>query len=1736
MAAVPGRGATYAACPEACGAAKSRGVCRIDGTCECVEAWTGLKCDVPAISVVREVRGDGTAAYEHDTNGTTFSEAHVSSVVLDGVKGVAYVYAYDSGGVRVVEVDARYPESFTSGGITSRGWGANGPRRELTGATPPAIAPDTGYCGVETSSSCTAKHPRAYGRVDPAKSRGWYGVHAELSLILDPFDISLTSVIVPVNMWKPNEENKYKFALYQYVGTACTSDPSTWASCVLGSSSSGTPSKFELSNFILDAVGVSNSNGMMVYKATHEDGVSKGIIGHVNKNMQTQQYTPLSPGLMKSRCPECANAPDALRIETSTNYSESGVNNYVIFAGSALLDYTDRTFYPALYKVNANPNVRDGDGEEMYVVNTTIAVPEACEGQRDTRQGRFSTFTAITSHGEFGYVGTSGRDSNCAQCNKRAACIFMFHMSFSEGDGPLAVLVLDGELGERDALSAIVVPSTNSGEKDYMYWTVGSGDNSTSRIVKIEIGGVDTSRDCVTGCFKRVGTFKENFPIGGITPVPGEHRIFAVSSGATTKYAKYSTSVISRVEPTHVSSLTSGTTVKIIGSGFHSPSLGAGLSHSIACRFGHTNDANDGFANTSWSPGTYISPFEISCVTPSAANSSSTNIGYSEVQVSFDGFPSDSSDPNGVWQKSLWNSAHLYLRYHDPAVIVATNIGTEEASVLYTGEDADNLPVDLRIAGGPFINSPDLKCRFHGDDTSVTNAIFVSAIEIKCKVCKVVSGRCSNPVGSPLPWLPSGQPAEVEVEVSLNGVDFGDSKGKLRLHGLPVGVKLLDGPKVERAITAASGFSVGTFQVGLVDVNETLIAYDRGEGGTKGFNISAVISGPSNVAISDDTSSATTTEGVASFVPALTAAPAAGEYKIIFTATDCTKSDGSCVMSLSVQAEALFSVQPGPSAGLSVTPGRALTRFMISDPGLFPADVIALPATQNTSIGYLIVDLVDSGGSALQSLSKNDVVVTASLVTSTVDSSGIYVARTTGAQLIGTLNRTTSDGRALFSDLSLIAAAPSGSRVVGSADDITYGEATRGDFGEASKYILQLSAVVEGVSYSAHAIIRIDLGKPSYLRVNNTYSKRTIYAEAPEQPIGEIIIGAYDSGNNFVGTAETSSRSVTVTASAGINLAGNLQVERDDTGVWRFSDLKVLGPAVGDFGLTFSSPDLPSVLQVVSVLDGDAGYELSPSLSTLSTVTAGPAVSLDSFSLSILDKSGTSLGTFDKHSTGDTVAPNRTIQVSSETLALSGSTVLFTNGNGQVSVTGLVAESPKVGSHTLIVSETSAHVSGEQREGKLQRATVTVTVVVGAVSGFKVISPKTFEFSSSFTDSIQASEATAYSAGHTVPLSDFVIVPVDGAGNELPTGTSPSGVTLTATMNDTSRAVYPYILGTNETAIAKAAVLTVYSDTLTYPRTGSLKETNSSGGDATFSGLHLVKPQTGTYTLIFTSSDPNLNSASVDLNITPGTSVQLGLLPYCDLVDGECQTTVNCTCHRYRSALKVQMHPIIVDVLDGAFNFVGDFHTKSCETCPDRSVQLSPENVTVCRWIEVGVSCECAGNSDLASASSTPALDKVQCISLGVLSVLVNSGRGSFDDLIIPYPRTGMYAVSIHSPGLLGVKYHFSVQLGSAAKFVLERTQASGSYKSGVRTSIVNATNSLTGRLYDGGDNFLYTASTGSIIFVRCKTAALSDYPQGINPVIGGTTYAMACANSETCASMVRFFKPACAELFNFPK
>ena len=246
---------------------------------------------------------------------------------------------------------------------------------------------------------------------------------------------------------------------------------------------------------------------------------------------------------------------------------------------------------------------------------------------------------------------------------------------------------------------------------------------------------------------------------------------------------------------------------------------------------------------------------------------------------------------------------------------------------------------------------------------------------------------------------------------------------------------------VFRALVSAADFSPGAFKVALVDINGTIIPYDRNGQGTKGYRISATITGASLLSITEDTSSSLTSSGETSLVPVLTAVPTAGEYNITFSAADC--SSGTCATSLSILDHAQFSVQPGQLAGLTASPG-GVTESSISNDALFPSDGIILRGGLNISIGSFTIDIVDIAGNALQSLSENEVTVNASIVTSTRDANGVYAERSVGADLAGTLMKVTSDGRVSFDDLYLVARAPSGSRAIGSNDDITYDAATRG--------------------------------------------------------------------------------------------------------------------------------------------------------------------------------------------------------------------------------------------------------------------------------------------------------------------------------------------------------------------------------------------------------------------------------------------------------------------------------------------------------------------------------------------------------------------------------------------------------------------------------------------------------------------------------------------------------------------
>lgn len=210
------------------------------------------------------------------------------------------------------------------------------------------------------------------------------------------------------------------------------------------------------------------------------------------------------------------------------------------------------------------------------------------------------------------------------------------------------------------------------------------------------------------------------------------------------------------------------------------------------------------------------------------------------------------------------------------------------------------------------------------------------------------------------------------------------------------------------------------------------------------------------------------------------------------------------------------------------------------------------------------------------------------------------------------------------------------------------------------------------------------------------------------------------------------------------------------------------------------------------------------------------------------------------------------------------------------------------------------------------------------------------------------------------------------------------------------------------------------------------------------------------------------------------------------------------------------MHNLYAYILDGGFNMVGEDESSSCEGCPSRRVHISPQNFTACQNTGDGNACECAGKDALTSE-----LDGKTCSYVEELTIGTASGLGLFEDVFVMSPKLGSYLVALHSPGLVGVEYHFSVSLGTAVGFVLDQSAASSAFTSSSETAITTASTPLIGRVHDGGGNFLSYASTGSKIFVTCNTATLGEYPQGINPLEGGIDFAISCGSTATCTRQV---------------
>ena len=1054
---------------------------------------------------------------------------------------VLYLSVYDatSGADAVIEVDPLNPTTFIQNGLAHRGWGpSSGPRRADSATYQPnPLTPVSGYCGtalsIQNATGCNiVKHPRVEGYKDHVTSKGWYSVFRGLALDLSS---ALTGVYAVHNMHGATAlDPMYKFKIVKYVkhaGTDC-SVTTPWQQCVTGFANGREPTFTYPGDGIIDAMSSNEATGHVVYKLSPTDGTSTAKIGMLDPSLSPVSEVTLDATrlpILESICSSCVAAYDALKFETAI-YAQSGGKNYVIFAGAARME-TNGTSYPAIYKVNADRDdfmgtfVPNG-GKEMYLnpADTGVSVTHVCEGVTDPlRQGRYTTFTALAVHGAYGYAGTAGRDENCADCQHRSACIFMFSLDFDSRARPTKMIELNGGNGgldEKDVWAAIVDP--NAG---FIYFAVGPRSRTDfGRIVKVMIGGTDTAPSCTSGCFKRVGTFKESVPFGGIAYVADLHGIVSASQEASTvTYTKFSTASVTSITPQFVPAQTTGTLVTISGNGFYSHNYkgDTSVSHNISCRFGHTSTNDASFKISGWSNATFVSSTEVRCAVPSATSSDSTDATdptYAEVQLSFDGYPSATADSSIAWQSSLFTNDNAIVFYYDAPIFTALDVSSRGmflSKVLFTGEDPDLVPITLRVYGGRFIDSDGsmsgstarLTCRYNGDGTSDIPGSYVSVSEVRCPLCVTntpagASGpRCGSHGSTgaaqyiPFAWLQNSTPkSDVDVSISMNGIDFHSAGTQvLHVYGSPYGLSVTHS-RISAQAYRANAETDGTLKldpvtVALVDVQGTTVPNDMGlDGRTRGFNITAAVNATGStggssaqLAVTSASAMQTTINGTTTFNIVLDKVPLVGMYQIFFTGADCT--NGSPCKALNATAAFTFTVEAGIATGLVVDPGGTSGAF-VTGPD-FPTDTIDVISAQSVPLGYVIVNTIDAGGNKLETLDILEHNVTASIVTTHVVN-GAHVARTSGAVLGGTTSRLTSKGSITFSDLTLVAAAPSGSRLPNSATAITYGDPTRGAHGTEAKYLIQFSASLAGSTTVSHTVVRISVGAAVYLRLNSS--------------------------------------------------------------------------------------------------------------------------------------------------------------------------------------------------------------------------------------------------------------------------------------------------------------------------------------------------------------------------------------------------------------------------------------------------------------------------------------------------------------------------------------------------------------------------------------------------------------------------------------------------------------------------
>jgi len=997
--------------------------------------------------------------------------------------------------------------------------------------------------------------------------------------------------------------------------------------------------------------------------------------------------------------------------------------------------------------------------------------------------------------------------------------------------------------------------------------------------------------------------------------------------------------------------------VTITGVGFpfdaSGGSLGDGLSHGAACRFGERG----AFNKATWTPATVLSSTSLTCRTPAWEVVSDYASLVAEVQISFSGFPIDGAiDLGGIYDSSTWDTGLVYFMYYDaPAVRTVSIEGTTMSSIMFTGETADENVAVVAVRGGPFLAGAGLTCRFAA--SSETAATFVSATKITCPVCDADSNGSCGDYHAPLSWLATlPTPTTVSVELSMNGADFHTVGERLHIHGVPHGISLTharasvgNAAYEANADSGASTMTLDAITVDLVDVHGVAIEDDYGVGGTRGFTITTTLDvalSPVNspaVTLSTSPAVVTTTNGRATFQLVFSTPLVVGDYLVHVVGEDCT---GSSCVSLSVGANFSFSVVPGVPVGLVSVPDS-------SNSAQVPADL-------SVPLGGVVVYVVDAAGNRLNLFDED----AHSISVTSVDASN--VARGTGSQLGGTTTVTSSQGVAWFTDLVLTNPGPTGAREPSETsvvNDLTYAAPSRGVSGADDVYRLLFSATFGGSSVETLAVFTAVIGRARYLEIDNHAVATMVTSSTTSTIASSIALKLYDAGNNVI-TLQDAGMQVEV----GPYPASNSPTERTltptstvietdtaGTATWTFAanSITLHNEPAGYYRIGFfvvGSAYIQPAIQLIQLTPGTIGHQWRYVLADGEDIRfADASTPLGDLKIYVGDVSGSALGDADRFDSATSAYKVwRTFSCSSATLTLVGTLTGDTQGAGEATLSGITLTSPTLGAHTISCVSTGNTWKDEQLNvigtsaTALQALDINIEVTAGAPVGFAITSSPRLAYTPSL-GVVTMSSFRDYAADLYVPLDEFTMKLYDTYSNEVTYALS-SGATRVVQLSyasgvasDTLNKVSDY-LTFNSTVSTRDAFIVVDP----YVGTGNLAPALSAENRATLSGLALKRATVGSHTFTFSvPADPALAAVTSTITVTLGRAHHLAVRAPCDdyYTQGVSCTAFStlsrsgagCTCTQYTSAALVTLTPIHVVIMDGGDNVVGASFEAICQ-------------------------------------------------------------------------------------------------------------------------------------------------------------------------------------------------------------